>query len=80
MSGVTDTRDFLAWLSVLCHSSLSAQMNGERLMIVPGTADGFRAKISALRSLDGSKGASFHTSLLEVRCVRLLIKSLGRHA
>jgi hypothetical protein len=55
-------------------------MNGERLMIVPGTADGFRAKISALRSLDGSKGASFHTSLLEVRCVRLLIKSLGRHA
>jgi hypothetical protein len=48
-------------------------------MIVPGTADGFRATVSALRSLDGSKGVTFHTfSLAEDRCVRLLVKNLGR--
>ena len=48
-------------------------------MIVPGTADGFRATVSALRSLDGSKGVTFHTfSLPEDRCVRLLVKNLGR--
>jgi hypothetical protein len=54
-------------------------MKGEKLMIVPGTADGFRATVSALRSLDGSKGVTFHTfSLPEDRCVRLLVKILGR--
>ena len=63
--------------AVAANTSLSAQMKGERLMIVPGTADGFRATISALRSLDGSKGVSFHTfSLPEDRCVRL-IKNLS---
>ena len=54
-------------------------MKGEKLMIVPGTADGFRATVSALRFLDGSKGVTFHTfSLPEDRCVRLLVKNLGR--
>jgi hypothetical protein len=54
-------------------------MKGEKLMIVPGTADGFRATVSALRSLDGSKGVTFHIfSLPEDRCVRLLVKNLGR--
>jgi hypothetical protein len=54
-------------------------MKGEKLMLVPRTAEGFRATVSALRSLDGSKGASFHTfSLPEDRCVRLLVKNLGR--
>ena len=49
-------------------------------MLVPHTAEGFRAAVSTLRSLDGSKGVSFHTfSLPEDRCVRLLIKNLGRH-
>jgi len=48
-------------------------------MFVPRTADGFRATVSALRSLDGSKGVSFHTfSVLEDRCVRLLVKKLAR--
>jgi hypothetical protein len=48
-------------------------------MVVPGTADDFRAAITALRSLDVSKGVSFHTfSLPEDMCVRLLIKNLGR--
>jgi hypothetical protein len=53
-------------------------MKGERLMVVPGTADDFRAAITALRSLDLSKGVSFHTSLTEDRCERLLIKKLSR--
>jgi len=48
-------------------------------MVVPSTADGFRADVSALRSLDGKKGVSFHTfTLPEDRCVRLLVKNLGR--
>jgi PAX-interacting protein 1 len=49
-------------------------------MIVPQTADGFRAKVNALRSLDESKGVSFRTfSLPEDRCVRLLLKNVGRN-
>ena len=48
-------------------------------MVMPETADDFRAAVSALRSLDVSKGVSFHTfSLTEDRCARLLIKNLGR--
>jgi hypothetical protein len=47
-------------------------------MVVPSTADGFRATVSALQSLDGKGGASFHTSLPDDRCVRLLVKNLGR--
>ena len=79
VTGVTDTRGFLTWLRALCSSSLSAQMKGESLMIVPGTGDGFRSTVSALRSIDESKGVIFHTfSLPEDRCVRLLIKNLGR--
>jgi hypothetical protein len=47
-------------------------------MVVPSTADGFRAAVSALRSLDGGKVVSFHTfTLPEDRCVRLLVKDLG---
>ena len=70
VAGVTDTRGFFAWLETLCPSSLSAQKKGEKLMIVPGTADGFRATVSALRSLDGSKCVTFQSSSLpEDRCV-----------
>jgi hypothetical protein len=80
VSGVTDTHEFLAWLRESCPSGLSAQMKGERFMLVPKTADCFRATVSALRSLDGSKGVSFNTfSLPEDRCVRLLLKNLGIH-
>jgi hypothetical protein len=54
-------------------------MKGEILMMVPETADGFRATIGALRSLDANEGVSFHTfSLPEDRCVRLLLKNLGK--
>jgi hypothetical protein len=80
VTGMTDTRGFLTWLWASCQSGLSAQMKGEKLMFVPRTAEGFRATVSALRSLVGSKGVSFHTfSLPEDRCVRLLVKNLGRH-
>jgi hypothetical protein len=48
-------------------------------MVVPLTADGFRAVVSALRSLDGGEGVSFHTfTLPEDRCARLLVKNLGK--
>jgi hypothetical protein len=52
---------------------------GKGLMLVPQTTDGFRTRVSALQSLNGSKGVSFHTfSLPENCCVRLLVKNLGR--
>jgi hypothetical protein len=48
-------------------------------MVVPSTTDGFRSAVDALRSLDGKGGESFHTfTLSEERCVRLLVKNLGR--
>ena len=48
-------------------------------MLVPVTVDGFCATATRLRSLDGSKGVSFHTfSLTEDRCVRLVVKNIGR--
>jgi hypothetical protein len=54
-------------------------MKGDSLMMVPETADDFRAAVSALSSLDSSKGLSFHSfSLPEDRCTPLLIKNLGR--
>ena len=75
ITGVIDTRGFLAWFRSRCPKGLSAQMKGENLMVVPETADDCRAAVSALRSLDVSKGVSFHTfSLPEDRCARLLIK------
>jgi hypothetical protein len=78
VSGVKNTRRFQEWIRAKSGSNLVAQMKGEILMLVPDTADGFRATIGALRSLDESEGVSFHTfSLREDRCVRLLLKNLG---
>jgi hypothetical protein len=53
----------------------------ERKDTDPGArdCDGFRAAIGVLRSLDVSKGVSFHTvSLPEDQCVRMLLKNLGK--
>jgi hypothetical protein len=48
-------------------------------MVIPSTADRSRAAIRTLRSLDGQDGVSFHTFMLpEDRCVRLLVKNLGK--
>jgi len=76
---VGDTRVFLVCLRSTCPCDLTAQLKAKKLMVVPSTADGFRATVCALRSLDGGKGVSFHTfSLPEDRCVRLLVKNLGK--
>jgi hypothetical protein len=64
ISGASDTRAFLAWLRVSCPGGPTAQLKGENLMVVPATADGFRAVVSALRSLDGREVVSFHTFTL----------------
>jgi hypothetical protein len=48
---VSNTRNFLEWIREKTASKLLAQMRGESLMLVPGTADGFRATIEALLSL-----------------------------
>jgi hypothetical protein len=72
-------RSFLEWVRTKSASRLVAQMKGGYLMLMPETADGFRATISALRSLGEGKGVSLHTfSLPEDRCVRLLLKNLGK--
>jgi hypothetical protein len=61
-----------------CPGDLMAQLRDEKLMVVPSTADGFRA---ALRSLDRKDGVSFHTvTLPEDSCARLLVKNLGSYA
>jgi len=47
-------------------------------VIVPSTADDFRAAVSALLSLEGKNGVSFHNfTLPEDCCVRLLVKHFG---
>jgi hypothetical protein len=55
VTGVTDTMGFPTWLRASCPCSLTAQLKTEKLMLVPSTADGFRATVSALRSLDAWK-------------------------
>jgi len=46
-------------------------------MVMPSTANAFRAAVSALRSIDG-EGVSFYTfTLPEDLCARLLVKNLG---
>jgi len=56
-----------------------AQLKGDKLTVVPSTADGLRAAVSALWSLDWKNGVSFHTfTLPKDRCERLLMKNLGR--
>jgi hypothetical protein len=78
VTGVTETREFLTWFWSSCPCSLTAQFKAEKLMVVPSTADGFRATVSALRFLHGKERVSFHTSLPEDRCLRLLVKNLGK--
>ena len=79
ISGFHDTRAFVAWLRAFRSSVLTAQLKSEKMIIVPSTADGFRAAVRALRSLDEREGVSFHTfTLPEDHCLRLLVKNLGR--
>jgi hypothetical protein len=79
VSGVKKPRSFLEWVRTKYATELVAQMKGEYVMLVLETADGFRATIGALRSLGEGEGVSFHTfSLPKDRCVRLLLKNLGK--
>jgi hypothetical protein len=69
--------------SYLVKDSVSQQSlsppEGRELIIVPGTADGFRANVSDIGFFHGSKCVGFHTfALPEDAEVRLLIKKLGR--
>jgi hypothetical protein len=59
---------------------MTGQIKEEKLMLFRRNSKGFRVTVNALRSLDGSKGVSFHTFYLpEDRCVRLLVKNLSKH-
>jgi len=79
ISGVSDARSFLVWLQASCTGSPMTQIKGEKLLIVPSTTDGFRAAVTALQSIFGKEGVSFHTfTPPEDRRVRLLVKNLGR--
>jgi hypothetical protein len=79
ITGVTDTRGFLAWLRESCPCSITAQLKAEKLMVIPSTADGFRDTVNVLWSLDCKEGVSFHTfSPPEDCCMRLLVKNLGK--
>ena len=52
VTGVMDTSGFLSWLHSSCQSGVSANIKGEKLMLVPCTAEGFRTTVSTLGSLD----------------------------
>jgi hypothetical protein len=54
-------------------------MKGENLMVVPSTAEGFRAAIRGLRSLEGMEGLRFHIFTFPGDgFLRLLVKKLGK--
>jgi hypothetical protein len=55
ITDVSEARAFLAWLRATCPGGLTAQLKVEKLMVVPSTADGFRAVVRALRSLHGGR-------------------------
>ena len=53
ISGVRETRSFLACLRASCPGGLSARIETEKLMVVPSIANSFRSAFSPLRFLDG---------------------------
>jgi hypothetical protein len=61
ISGASHTCGFLAWFRASYPGGLTFQLKREMLMVVPATADGFQAAVSALRSLNGREGVSFQT-------------------
>ena len=78
ISCVRDTRAFLACLRATCPGGLAAQLKAENLMVVPSPPTVFEPWSANCGPLMG-EGVSFHTfTLPEDRCVRLLVKNLGR--
>jgi hypothetical protein len=76
---VRNTRKFLEWIREKTASKLPAQMESETFMLVQENAEDFRDTIGVLRSIGEEKTVSYHTfSLPEDRCVRLLLKNLGK--
>jgi hypothetical protein len=79
VSEMRNRLEVLEWIGTKSGSRIVAQMRGEYIMLELVTADGFRATIGALKSLDEGEGVSFHTfPLPEDRCLRLLLKNLGK--
>ena len=64
ISGVRDTRAFMVWWRAYCPGGLTPELEVEKLMVVPSTANGFRAAYSELRSLDGGGFAFSHLHAL----------------
>ena len=80
VKGVVNVRLFFKWLKEETGRDGSARMQGDKLVLVPKTADSFRATVKVLRSIDENKGVAFHTySLSEDRCTRPLVKGLGKN-
>jgi hypothetical protein len=76
---VSDTRSFLTWLRASCPGGLTDQLKSENLTFVPSTADGIRALVSELWSLDGKEGVRLNTfTPPDDGCLRLLVKNLSR--
>jgi hypothetical protein len=48
---VRDNRTFLAWFRANYPGGLTVQLKAEKLIVVPSTANAFRASVRALRSL-----------------------------
>ena len=57
------------------------ELKGDKWLDIPSTDDGFRGAVSALRFLSRKEVVSFHHfTLPEDRCLRLIVKNLGRVA
>lgn len=72
-SGISNTHSFLSKLRETCPSGLTAPFKGENLMFIPEITHWFRAAVTVLHSLNGSRNVTFHTLLLlENRSVHVL--------
>ena len=80
ISGVRDARAFLAWLRAFCSGGLTAQLQAEKLMVIPSTAKASEPRLEQCGlSMGGVGVVIFHNfTLPEDRCVRLLVKKLCR--
>jgi len=49
----------LAWFQAYCPGGLTTQLKAEEFIVVTSTANGFRAAVNALRSLDWRAGVNY---------------------
>lgn len=63
-SGISNTHSFLSKLRETCPSGLTAPFKGENMMFFPEITLWFRAAVTVLHSLNGSRNVTFHTLLL----------------